>query len=237
MRVDTRAGSEPYIVLLNAAGVPAQPANLAAGDVEIIGRGVGGSPVPVGVELKKWSDLLQCVRDGRFADQLKKMKAVYEVKWLLVEGSVEVREKGRLWWKSGKRYRNDGGHTEQEIDSWLFTMVQCGGVLPWFTKTEAETVRWLRHLWLWWTAKDLEEHRAHLDWYTPPMVSNWASEPSPVQRVARVLPGVGSGLCSLLAAEFGTPEEMMKLEGDRWTKIEGIGPKKLAKVIEFWRGV
>lgn len=233
VKVDTRAGSKDYIEPLVKAGVPAVEATLAAGDVEIIGRGVGGRPVPVGIELKKWPDLLQCIRDGRFADQLKKMSAVYEVKWLLVEGQVEVREHGKLWWKSGRKFRCDGGHTEQEVAGWLLTMIQCGGILPWFVKTQGEGVRWLRSLWLWWTAKDFEEHRAHLDWYIPPVVGTWVAEPGPVQRVARTLPGVGSTLASVVAGKFSTPAEMITADVERWQAIEGIGKVKARKLVDF----
>jgi ERCC4-type nuclease len=236
MRIDTRAGSVDYIAPLARAGVPVSGAKLAAGDVEIIGRGLKGRPTLVGVELKKWGDLLQCLRDGRYADQQKKMRAAYEVRWLLVEGEVEVGKDGVLWWKSGEHWRHDGGHTIQEVTAWLFTQVMCGGTLLWQSPSQSSSVDWLRFLWLWWTAKDYDEHKSHLEWYIPPALGTWISPPTPVQQVARVLPGIGSTLCALLSEEFPTPECMMELDPDRWTRVEGVGKKKLERVREFWRG-
>jgi hypothetical protein len=238
MRVDTRAGSKDYIVPLQSAGVPAEGAHLVAGDFEIIGRGLNGRPTLVGVEVKKWPDLLQCLRDGRFADQQKKMKAAYEVRWLLVEGEWEVRGRD-IWLRSegsGRWRKADGGHTVQEVTAWLFTQVMCGGTLYWPSPSRSYSVGWLRSLWLWWTAKDFEEHRAHLDWYVPPALGgNWISGPPPVQVVGRVLPGVGTHLCAMLSEEFTTPEEMMTLDEKRWCGVDGVGKKKFERIRRFWR--
>lgn len=236
MKVDTRAGSQEYLAPLQALGIPAEPAQLPAGDVSWIGRGVKGAPIPVGVEIKKWSDLLTCVRDGRFADQLKKMNDVYQVKWLLIEGPWRVDHEGfvELPTLEGFWRRADGHYRIQEVYSWLFTMVQCGGILLWVSPSQSYSVAWLRSLWLWWTGKDYEEHRAHLDWYRPPLPPTpWISEPQPVQIVARVFPGIGSHLCALVSEEFPSVEEMVTASPERWQKVEGIGKKLATKVREF----
>jgi hypothetical protein len=94
LQVDTRTGSAPYIEPLRAAGLPVEPAVLDAGDVAILGRGPGGAPTRVGIEIKQWDDVLMCVRSGRFADQLRRMRDLYEVRWLLIEGRCLPDKKG-----------------------------------------------------------------------------------------------------------------------------------------------
>src|SRR4030095_11046902 len=95
MRVDTREGSAALLPLLRAAGLPADGAILDSGDVEILGRD-GSRPVTVGVEYKKIGDLLQSSRDGRAAEQLRRMHSEYEVRYILIEGYMKPGPKGEL---------------------------------------------------------------------------------------------------------------------------------------------
>lgn len=225
MRVDSRTGSKEYLEPLRGTGIPAELAFLEAGDVEIIGRGLSGVPTLVGVELKQWPDVMQCIRDGRFADQQRKMRAMYEVRWLLVVGRLD------------QAVRNTpGGHSVQEVTSWLMTQSMCGGTLVAIVETQADAVFWLRNLHQWWTSKDFEEHRSHLSWYTPPSVGNYLEGPSPVQKVAAVLPGIGAGKVQLVNELWDTPEEMMQLDEAHWRVLPGVGKETFRKIKRFWRG-
>lgn len=220
---------------------------LPFGDVEIIGKGPGGRPLLVGVEYKKVPDVLTCIRDGRFAEQARGMAATFEVSWLLIEGEwrldpmpgsdmLEVREK-RGW-------ESRGGHTYQEMASWMLTMAHRAGVLVWRTSNQRESIAWLRTLYWWWTAKDFEEHQAHLDWYRPPYCPETPFDvkgPSRAQKVAAALLAEGPTVdvngerAKAAAAHFGSVGAMLAADEKAWREVEGIGPKIAKRVVEGLR--
>lgn len=240
LRLDRRAGSAELEGPLRAAGLRPEMDTLPAGDVEVHGRGPGGRPLLVGVEFKLVRDVMECVRTGRFAEQLRGMRGRYEISWLLIEGEwriegelVEVRERGG--WKERGRY------TYQEVAAWVLTMAQRGGVMLWRTRDRVESVAWLRAMFWWWTSKDFEEHRAHLAWYTPPYTAEhpFAEEPSVAQKVAAALLSRGPAVdvnaerAKAAAAHFGdSVAAMLGADEKAWREVDGIGPKLARRVVE-----
>lgn len=217
---------------LRAAGLAPELDTLAAGDVEVLGRGPGGRPLLVGIEFKTIPDVLACVRSGRFAEQLRGMRARYEVGWLLIEGEWRT-EAGLLEVRERRGFRERGHYTYQEVAAWLLTMTQRGGVLVMRTANREESVAWLRALYWWWTSKDFEEHRAHAAWYTPPAsLEACFEEPGLVQRVAAVLPGIGTERAVAAAQVFGSVRAMVEADEAAWREVEGIGPKTARRVVE-----
>ena len=239
VRVDHRAGSRELIAPLQSLGLPVESAVLPAGDVEILGSGPDGCPLLVGVELKKLPDLIACVRNGRFAEQLRAMRETYQISWLLIEGRLKgVGKDEQLRVLQGLRWFDQPGHVSyQEIASWALTMALRGGVLTWRTESQEETVEWLRTLNHWLTAKEWSEHRAHLDWYEPePEGANPFTGPGLVQRVAAVLPGVGSVRSANVAAHFRTVKEMIDADEVEWQKVDGVGKKGASTLVKAVTG-
>jgi len=230
MRVDTRAGSEKLIAPLRAIGVDVEEAILPAGDVEIIGNGPEGRPVLVGVEHKSWEDVTQCLRNGRFAEQVRGMRDYYEVKWLLIEGRIKS-EDGLLSVQRGVRwFKLPGQIRYQEFAAWMATMCQSAGVLVWRTETKEESVAWLKALNRWWTEREWEDHRSHMEFYTPPVGGPFI-EPSLTVRVASALPGIGSVKAERVAVHFGSVKKMVLASEKDWAYIEGLGKKSAAKIV------
>jgi ERCC4-type nuclease len=241
LRVDMQAGSSEFLAPMLAAGLPAEPDRLPAGDVEMLGRGPGGRPLLVGVEIKLVRDMLTCVRDGRFAEQARKMKARYEVGWLLIEGEWRIGGTGLIEVRERGGWRERGRFTHQEIAAWAMTMVQRGRVLTWRTRDRDESVDWLRTLYWWWTSKDFEVHRAHLDWYTPPYVAENPmdmSEPGVVQKVAAALLAQGATVdvnserAKAAAAHFTSVRAMVGADEKTWREVDGVGAKIARRVVE-----
>lgn len=234
MRVDTRAGSKDLIEPLRAAGVTVEEAVLPAGDIEIVGCGPGDRPRLIGIEYKSIEDVAACVRNGRFAEQLRRMRESYEVSWLLIEGRWRGLGKDGLYVRRHEKWFQIPSRVSyQEVSAWTFTMAQCGGTLLWRTESQAESVAWLRTLELWWTAKSLEEHRAHLDWYTPPTpVNPFGGEPSLTQKWAIELPGIGAGKAKVVADHFASAKEMACAEPSEWLKLKGVGKKMAAAIVK-----
>lgn len=205
IRVDDRAGSSELVYPLNAIGVPAREERLEVGDVEII----GADGTVVGVEYKKWPDVLACVRNGRFAEQLRGMKRAYHVCWLLIEGRIRAGAMQKIEVMHNGAWREaDGGYTYQEVASWLATMAQCGGALLWRTEDQLETLAWIRAQYHWWTFQQWEEHRAHKAWFTPPLLWEMPySEPPLALKLATTLPGVGPERAAAILDVMGNDKE------------------------------
>lgn len=241
-RLDMRAGSQDYLHALRAAGLPVEAvAQLPAGDVEIVGRGPGGRPVLVGIELKKCADFLTCVRDGRLSEQLRRMRDRFEVRWIVVEGEWRLGAGDALEMQERRGWKARGQVSYQEAASYSLTLAQRGGALLWRTGSEQETVSWLRTMYWWWVGKDFEEHRAHLDLYTPPYVPPDGDHgpPSVEQKVAAALlaqgnsVNVGGDRARAVAAHFGTLGAMFSATEKDWRQVEGIGPKLAKQMVSI----
>lgn len=238
IRVDSRAGSKDLIAPLRQLGVPVEEATLPAGDVEIMGVGPEERLVPISVEYKKLPDVLACMRDGRFAEQLRGMRDSYEVCWLLIEGRFRTVRGDIMQVQHNTRWRDDGKYRRGEFNSWLNTMCIRGGALLWRTEDQSESVAWVRSQYLWWTAREYEEHRAHLDWYRPTVIGGITPfmPPSTVQKCASVLPGIGGTRSAAVADHFDSVRKMCLADEAEWSKIPGIGKKGAKKLVEALGG-
>lgn len=228
IRIDTRAGSKELIYPLRIAGVAVEEAILPAGDVEILGNGL--TPTLVGIEYKTVQDATTCMRDGRFSDQLRRMRDYFNVNWLVIEGVTREAEGQLEVRRAGKWFRLPGRITYQEFASWTLTMAQAGGVLLWRTADREETVKWVRSQYLWWTKKDWEQHRAHLSYYEPPVGGPSPAPPTLAHRVAHVLPHLGETKSLAAAQHFKSVVAMVNAEAAEWEKVEGVG-KKIATAV------
>jgi len=240
VRVDDRAGSKDLVEPLERLGLRARLERLAAGDVEIVG--IDGTVV--GIEYKKWPDVLACIRSGRFAEQLRGMKREYHVCWLLIEGRIRIGKSGKVEYQHsvGTWREADGGHTYQEVAAWLMTMVQCGGALVAQTESVDESVMWLRTLYYWWTFQAWEEHRAHKAWFAPPPLwENPYSEPPLALKIAALLPGVGGERANAMLDVLGTAErypsalELLETGTVKLRTVPGIGKVVATRVWEAVR--
>ena len=237
IRIDTRAGSVSLIVPLREKGLTVEEAFLPAGDVEIVGRGVKDEPVLVGVEYKTWSDLLQSMRNGRLADQLRKMRQGYQVRWLLVEG--RVRQPGRTLevWDKNRWFAVPGRFTYQEVTSRLAT-IAASGVQLWRTESQDESLRWLRAQYYWWTLNKWEDHSSLGDFFHPPYGEGTllAEEPTYTHKIALDLPGLGPLKSKRAAERFSSPREMMNADSGTWQTVEGVGEVAAQKLVDVCTG-
>src|SRR5574341_487369 len=84
IHIDPRAGSDKLIPRLQALHVPVSKTQLEYGDIHWLGRGEDDRPIPIGIEYKTITDVLDCIKTGRFAGrQLEGMQDAYELIWRL----------------------------------------------------------------------------------------------------------------------------------------------------------
>jgi ERCC4-type nuclease len=248
MLLDDRTGSGDLLPLLKSMGVRVEHTRLEYGDVAFHGNGPGGSPVFVGVEVKTVSDVLQCIGDGRFSGhQLPGLVQTYDQVWLLVEGSYRADQRSGLL-QVFKAHRNGGrfwadaitGRSSRamyrELDSWLLTMeIKCG-VRFRRAHDRDETARILANLYNWWTSKEWDEHRSHLQLHTTTPDAAMLRKPSLLRMVAAQLPGVGWGKSQTIEKSFGSIREMVQADEKRWAKIDGIGKVMAKRLVEAVNG-
>lgn len=236
MRIDNRAGSKDYIDPLRRRGVEVEETTLEAGDMEILGNGPEGSTL-IGVEHKKLPDLFQCIRNGRFAEQLRKMREYYEVSWILIEGRMHM-SNGSLYVLNHRNrwFKQPGGLGLSEVFAYILTMTQAGGILLAQTEDQEQSVEWLRSLNNWWTAKEWAKHRAHLDHYRPEDIGgNPLEGPSFVHKVAFQAPGLGAQRAYSVSQQFETVEDMVNATEAEWSSIPGVGKKGASTLHRVWR--
>ncbi len=235
LRVDPRTGSGDLVKPLKKLGLPAEKFSMEYGDVAFVhGMGPDDRPVSVGVEVKTVGDLLQCIRDGRFAGhQLPGLVETYEVVWLLVEGGMqpgpdEVRPGvsqlllqffGR--WAAPKHHDRMG---YRDIHHYLQSLLMRAGVYVWSTRDRKETIHWLASLYTWWTDKRWDEHSscaAVHDGVDNDLRQHGVAliRPTLKMMLAARLPGIGVRKAFGAAQHFPSIKEMFNADEREWAKV------------------
>ena len=243
MLIDCRTGSgvdkhgnadlpkwlEPHRIPIDAT------VTLPAGDVAWIGNGPDHQPVTVGIEVKKLSDVLQCVQTGRFAQQLIKLHDPgigFQYRWLCVEGlwkpdehsGVMLQPRRGGWEPVTFGYRR---FMYRELDAWLITQCVAGGVHYWRTANRIETAQFLADCYKWWTAEDYEDHRSHLA--LPVTRPDYAQLRRPTEtrmmyaQIGTDKFGIGWEKSKALEAAFPTMESLVNAAPRQIAQVHGIG--------------
>lgn len=236
--IPTRA-LEPHIRQL---GRPCSEQLLNSGDFSFLGYGPL-SPWRVGIERKNVLDLCKSMADGRLTGvQLPKLQQDYDVIYLLIEGAMrrvrtgplegdlEYRFFDRDWTLPVKRVNYF------EVTNFITTLEAKGGVNVRFSFTPYDSAAQIVALYDWWTLKTWEQHRAHLGVYT----AKRGEVRRPDEAVVRILTslkiGVGEKIARRAAQVFSTPKRMMNAPAAHWGKIEGVGVKLAAKLVDIFNG-
>jgi ERCC4-type nuclease len=197
LQVDPREGSKKLVDPLRSRGLSVEVSQMEAGDVAWVGRGEGGKPVLVGVEYKTISDLLQCFENGRFAEnQLPGLQDNYDIAWLLVEGQWREGEAGELRvLTKGYQWEEPRGRLMSyvQFEERIASVEILGGVAVVQTRDFKHTLAWLHARYSWWTSKNMDEHKSHLQLYDNKPMSHRVTNrrPNLAVKIASQLPGIG----------------------------------------------
>lgn len=247
--VDPRIGSGDLAPLLSSLGCPVEVQHLDFADCMFLGNGPDGAPTPIGVEVKKLNDVLQCITSGRFlGHQLPGLLRDYEHVWLVVEGLYRANPvDGTLEIRLGRDWR-PVGHGKQQwmfsaFDKWLTKLEVKANVHVRRTANRDETARTVGALYNWWQDSDshsldqldrtaqiaLETHVANSKQHEG-MWLGQRVKPTLARRFAAELPGIGIRMSGGVATHFGSVRTMVNAEEREWLRIPGIG-KTLARRI------
>lgn len=235
--LDNRVGSGDLAHYFAAWRIPYKLTRLEYGDVAFTGNGPNGMDIPIGIEVKKVRDVLNCITDGRFAGhQLPGLVENYARIWLVVEGAYTVdHSTGLLVSRRGRRLEPVACGTRQfmyrDLSNWLTTIEIKTGIRIRRTSGRVETARVCADLHSWWTNKAWDEHRSHLAFDEPfpdhvPLV-----RPNLVRRVAKELVGIGWKKSGAVAGKFTSVRAMCRAREKDWIEIEGIGEGLAGKIV------
>lgn len=177
----------------------------------------------MGVQRKEMGDLVASIGDGRFAEQMMKMKESLGTAVLLIEGRGE-------WGSDGKWMRGYGAKISWDGIQQLLNSVRCTGV--WTVATDrlsgpCSTIAWLTGTESW--AKK-ETHSGLLNTRGPVKKSWGTAESRDYQRHLLLgLEGCGPELGDRILTAVGMPFGWRHGMPDGLSVVPGIGPKRIAK--------
>lgn len=212
---------------------------LEFGDFCWEGRGPEGVPWMIGVERKTVNDLLSCIATNRFTDhQLPGMLSTYNVSYLMLEGLVKYDlSDGVVKSYHGGEWVPAGFGARQfhvtEVLGFLNSLAIMTGIHVWQTQSERETAAYLLAFHRWWTQKEFDAHKSHLQsgHKATPLITRM----SMLRRWASELPGIGYGKSGLVERHFKSPIAMVNSTIEDWLEIPKIGKVIAANVIDIIR--
>lgn len=249
--VDYRSGSVELIPLLEMLKLDVQKGTLAYGDFSFIGNGLGGQPIPIGVERKALRDWIDSFYSGRFpGHQLPGLLDPvhgYRVMYVILEGVWRMHQETGLIQipGGGKKHWVDlnigtqstpKGMMWRELESMLITFEMKGGTMFRKTGNKAETAKFLATLYHWWVGKEWDDHKSHLRFHTSTVDPQVLVKPSLCRQVAATLPGVGWTKSAAVAGQFKTVCAMVQASEKDWCAIDGIGKTMAKKIMASLNG-
>jgi ERCC4-type nuclease len=233
-------------------GLPISVVRLDFGDLAI----QSSKGLLIGYERKRLTDLISSMQDRRLSGhQLRGMWSMYDRVELIVEGiwragqndEIEVATQGK--WVT--LFHRGSGISYRQIDSYLYSQYQCGGVPYWRTNSTAETAHLYASRWHWWQ-KDYELHKSHDVLFTnePSAQKRGAvvmmqGDPSPVTLVAAQIPSIDA-IAWDVGKHFSSVEEMVLASPQAWRRVawtdrkgrvKHFGRERAQGIVNWLRGV
>lgn len=245
--IDYREGSKDLEDPLREAGMEVEVVSLDFGDIAFEGKGEGGTPVEVGIEFKRISDLVSSLRTGRLAGhQMPGMRDLYDHTYLLMEGHWSTNKSGAVveqhWHGRRPEWRTvKGKMNANEMEKRLLTLELQYGCHLRFTTSRRDSVAFLVALYRWWTDKSLDEHRSGLAVHVPSTVIPISAE----RRAVCMWPGVGVEWSRDVLEHFGSLNRAANASIETWAALTHIdrhgvckrfGIHGAEKVVKFLRG-
>lgn len=253
--VDQASGSVDLIPLLERAGLPVVPGHLEWCDVEFAGRGIKGTPVMIGIEVKRLSELTGDY-DRLAGHQIPKMNLHYDFRFLVFEGEWKQDRSGLLTRRSrrGERVSRHGLADATALQKKLLTLEMCAGVHVHHVPADSrkgswspEMVRYLTALYRWWTDEDFDKHKSHIVNYQPHGVIPLTK----VQQAIAAWPHLSTKRAKAVSSRFVNPDGRPSVRvasnapAEEWAQIEvlddegrvrKIGMKTATQIVSFLNG-
>lgn len=214
---------------------------LEFGDVAWLGNGPQGK-VWVGMELKRFNDLLSSITSGRLGGrQLIGMSRIYQYSYLVIQADHFFRknkESGVIEERVGRGWRPVTLGTFfmwRSLIKYLTSVQIQGNVKLWFARNSEEVADIIDAVYSWFQAKWEDHSTFHVMDLGGVPSPDFASllPPTYTQQMASRLPGIGWDKSKKVEEHFGCMLEMAGASEEEWMKIKGIG----RKIAEQSRGI
>lgn len=232
-------------------GLPLSTVRLDFGDLAIS----ASNGWLIGYERKKLDDLVKSMLDRRLAGfQLRNMFKMYDRVELVIEsvfrpgdgGSIEIL--GRNGWST--YFFNRSGISYRQLDSYLYSQYECGGVPCWRTASTVETAHLYASRYHWWQ-KDYDLHKSHdVIFSNEPTAQRRGAvlmqqgDPNPVTMLAAQIPGIDAKAWDV-GKHFKSPYAMISAGVNEWREcpwtdrkgnIKHFGKDTARAIVQWLRG-
>lgn len=194
------------------------------------------------IEVKKLSDVLQCIGNGRFVSQLRRMQEQVDHYWLLIIDEFRATSAGELEFRKYfgkfkahwfKPFANGRGEvTAYGLYGWLTSMELPGGCHLWHAPDYKQAAHWIYGKFLWSLKKD-EQHKSLnvFDTSRPSPTRDkkrggvrFLGKPNEIAQVANALVrGIGWEKAKVLSYGFRSVEDFMFASREDLMSIKGVG--------------
>jgi hypothetical protein len=209
-------------------GLPVSVVRLDFGDLAI--QSCDGRLI--GYERKRLTDLINSMKDRRLSGhQLKGMYNLYDRVELVVEGVWRAGDGGAIEVPNGRTgswqtlYHLREGISYRQVDSYLYSQYECGGVAVWRTGSASETAHLYASRYQWWQ-KEYHLHKSHDVLFSNQpsaqrrgAVTLHQGEPNAVTLLAAQIPGLDATAWDV-GKWFRSPFEMIGATAAEWQKVE-----------------
>lgn len=229
IQVDRRIGSRHLSLPLRLAGIKVHQTTLSYGDAAFVGRGPACRPITVGIELKRFPDLLSSITSKRLVGhQLPGLLSLYDQVWLIVEGDYQPQRDGSILYRGGSYrlpVRLSSSLSYDGLNKFLITLQLKTGIRVYRSLSPADTLYFLTSLYRWWTLKSWDDHHAHLGVHQKNLpVDNMFDLPNGdrhLRDVASALPWVGYKRMRKAVSTFPSILSMITAPAEDWVSVCG----------------
>lgn len=163
----------------------------------------------VAVEYKSRSDFVDSIVDGRLLQQLKEMKAQYQIPVVMIEGEED-------WYSLRNVHPN-------AIRGMIATIAVSYQIPLVYTSNQKESAAFLLAI-----AKREQEERKET--FTPHAEKKVMSLKEQQEYLISALPGIGMSLAKPLLRQFKTVKGIINASAEELEQVEKIGEKKAAAI-------
>lgn len=213
-----------------AVGVPTMYGKLPCDNV-FYGYGPDSKEIMIGIEVKKPTDLVNCVlKTGRLVSQFRNcVEYGVSVMYLLYQGIIRPGPGDGLLeeWKFGGVWEDvEPGITYSHMDNFLNTLQVRGGVFVKRSAWPEETAQQVVDIYNWWQ-RPPEEHSS-VDRFTgQDGAVMLGGQPPLVRRMVKEIEGVGwkrsLDFMKTFSGQGLSTLDVLNMEPKDWTKVPGIG--------------
>jgi ERCC4-type nuclease len=241
------------IPIIKTLNIDSSVSRMEFADCLFEGHGESGECL-VAIERKRWSDLINSIRDRRLAGhQLKGIQKAYENVYIFLfieasfrpgsHDSVELEVRPGIW----RQVESRGGQpvTYKGVSNFITGLELRGGVFIRRTRDAYETAAEYAALYSNFNDKLWHQHHSHDAVYIPdPEVSPTrrgrprfnVRDISQCYKFAATLPGIDARAEEVAAFFNDSPTKMVLSKADEWTRIKGIGKTIAERAVTAMQG-